>query len=247
MDLNSNIKDKKYLSLYEKINSLQNLSMNNQNNISSLEYNINKLDNDANNSISNFTKKIECLEKSMESMLSMNDVRQEIYDNNQKKFEKELNVITLEIKNKIENHKNVMTQKIDNDFGQIQNQLNIIYQEKKQQSYEIYQKIEKLKNIAKNDIPNLIYESQGLNLKNKNNNDLLINMINEEVNYTKSIIFDNSQKIDENEKKFSKDFRSVINNINENLNNIKKLRKKHEEDMFTYLTDFIKKIKISVG
>ena len=53
------------MSLYEKINSLQNLSMNNQNNISSLEYNINKLDNDANNSISNFTKKIECLEKQL--------------------------------------------------------------------------------------------------------------------------------------------------------------------------------------
>ena len=52
-----NPKEKKYKSIQDKINELQNINLKNPNRTTSLEYNINKINNDMKKTISNYIEK----------------------------------------------------------------------------------------------------------------------------------------------------------------------------------------------
>ena len=215
MEINSNLieedsKEKKYKSLSEKISQLQDLKLNNPNRIISLEYNINKINKDIKSNISNYVEKSIYLEKTLKSLQALNESRKQINENNKKKIEKEFEAVILEMKNKIEEHKKYMIERINNEFMKIENRLIQAIQNKREKNNEIYQQIEKLKNIAQKEIPRLYSESNNFNNKNKNNIEIMQNMLNEEVIYTKNLIIDNSLKIKENEKNFSKEVNNQL-------------------------------------
>lgn len=252
MEINSNLieedsKEKKYKSLSEKISQLQNLKLNNPNRIISLEYNINKINKDIKSNISNYVEKSIYLEKTLKSLQALNESRKQINENNKKKIEKEFEAVILEMKNKIEEHKKYMIERINNEFMKIENRLIQAIQNKREKNNEIYQQIEKLKNIAQKEIPRLYSESNNFNNKNKNNIEIMQNMLNEEVIYTKNLIIDNSLKIKENEKNFSKEVNNQLKIVNNSMDNVKNLRKKYEEEMLEQITGLVKKIKDSVA
>ena len=140
-----------------------------------------------------------------------------------------------------------MIERINNEFSNIENKLMQVIEKKKQINNEIYQQIEKLKNIAQNEIPKLYDESNDLNFKNKNNMEVMQNMLDEEINYTKNLIINNSQKITENEDNFNKEVNNQMEIVNNDLDNIKKTRKKNEEEMLEQISDFVKNIKDAIA
>ena len=77
-------KEKKYKLLSEKINELHNIKLNNPNKINTLEYNINKINVDIKNNISNYIEKTKYLEKKLESMQNLHLLRKQIQINNKK-------------------------------------------------------------------------------------------------------------------------------------------------------------------
>ena len=243
---NFDSKEKKFKSLSEKINELHNLKLNNPNRITSLEYNINKINSEIKNIISNYKDKSNYLDKTLQSLIALNKSRKQIQENNKKKYEKEYEVIILEIQKKIDEHKNYMIERINNEFKKIENKLVQVIQNNKENNSEIFQQLEKLKNIANNEIPKLYSEYNNLNFKNKNNIEIMQTMLHEEVNYAKNVIIDNSQKIKENEDNFSKEINSQMKIFNGNLVDAKKSRKNYEEEILEQISDFINKIKISV-
>lgn len=243
---NTDSKGKRYKLLQEKINDLQSMKYNDPNATTSLEYNINKLNNNTKNSILNYSEKAKYLEKTLESLISLNLSRKQIQESNRKKIEKEFEAALLDMKNKIENHKVFMMERIDNEFINIKNKLISVIENKKSINNEIYQQIKKLKNITQNEIPRLYEESNDLNYKNKENIEYLKNILNEEVNYTKNLIADNSLKIKSNEDQFNEELKNQLEIINNSMNEIKKSRKKYENEMLSQLNDFVLKIKAAV-
>ena len=139
-----------------------------------------------------------------------------------------------------------MIERINNEFKKIENKLVQVIQNKKENNSQIFQQLEKLKTIANNEIPKICSESNNLNYKNKNNIEIMQTMLYEEVNYEKNVIIDNSQKIKENEDNFRKEINSQMKIFNKNLDDVKKSRKKYEEDILEHVSDFINKIKDSV-
>ena len=176
-------------------------------------------------------------------MQNLHLLRKQIQINNKKNIDKEFASILFEFENKIEQHKNYMTEKTNNEFVNLEKHLYQVIQNKKEINNEIYQQIEKLKKIVENEIPRLYSESNDLNYKNNNNIQIMQNMINEEVNNTKNIIINNSKKIKENEENFRQEINNQMEIVNKNINNNKKLEKKNEEDMLEKISDFLKKIK----
>ena len=138
-------KEKKYKLLSEKINELHNIKLNNPNKINTLEYNINKINVDIKNNISNYIEKTKYLEKKLESMQNLHLLRKQIQINNKKNIDKEFASILFEFENKIEQHKSYMTEKINNEFVNLEKHLYQVIQNKKEINNEIYQQIEKLK------------------------------------------------------------------------------------------------------
>ena len=199
------------------------------------------------NTISNFIEKIKYLERTLEALKTLKESRKQIQENNKKKIEKVIETILVEKNIKIEENKNYMIEKINIEFGKIENKLSELLKNKKEVNNEIYQQIEKLKNIAQNEIPRLYSESNDLNSKNNNNINLMKNILNEEVNYTKNLIISNSQKIKENEDNFGQSINNQLEIVYKSLYNVKNTRKKNEEELLEQITEFIKKIKNAIS
>jgi hypothetical protein len=150
------------------------------------------------------------------------------------------------MENKIAQHKSLMMERINNDFMNIEKRIMELIKNKKEMNNEIYQQIERLKNITQNEISKLYSESNDLNYKNQTNIEIMQNMLNEEIIYTKNIIATNSKKIKENEDTFNRELKEQLEIVNQNINNMKKNRKKYEEEMLGQITDFVKKIKKTI-
>ena len=151
------------------------------------------------------------------------------------------------MENRINEHINFMIERINNEFINIEKKLMQVIEKKKEINNDIYQQIEKLKNIAQVEIPRLYDECNDLNYKNKNNIEIMQNMLNKEINYTKNLIINNRKKIKENEDNFNKEVNNQMEIINKDLDNIKKSRKKNEEEMLEQISNFVKKIKDSMA
>ena len=154
-----------------------------------------------------------------------------------------MDLFLFEMEDKINKHKSYIIERINNDFMIIEKKIIEIIQNKKEINKEIYQQMERLKNYAQNEISKLYSESNDLNYKNQNNLEIMQNMLNEEIIYTKNIIANNSEKIKENEKMFNRELNEQLGIVNQNINNLKKNRKKYEEEMLGQISDFMKKIK----
>jgi hypothetical protein len=177
---------------------------------------------------------------------SLNESSKLIKENNKKKIQKEIELFLFEMENKIAQHKSLMMERINNDFVNIEKRIMEFIKNKKEMNNEIYQQIERLKNITQNEISKLYSESNDLNYKNQTNIEIMQNMLNEEIIYTKNIIANNSKKIKENEDTFNRELKEQLEIVNQNINNMKKNRKKYEEEMLGQITDFVKKIKKTI-
>ena len=100
----------------------------------------------------------------------------------------------LEMDDKINKHKNYIIERINNDFMKIEKKIIEVIQNKKEMNKEIYQQMERLKNIVQNEISKLYSESNDLNNKNHNNIEIMQNILNEEIIYTKNIIANRKNK-----------------------------------------------------
>ena len=131
----------KYQKLQEKINHLQNIELENPERIDTLQYNVEKLNNQMIESISEFSEKSRFIEESIVSLNRLYQSKMIINDNNEKKINKELKNIEENIKMMIDEHKNKMIKGIDETFFQIENYLNDTIQKQENEKIKINENI----------------------------------------------------------------------------------------------------------
>ena len=178
----------KYQKLQDKIAHLQNIELKNPERMDTLQYNVEKLNNQMIQSISEFTEKSNYIEKSIESLNRLYKSKMLIKDNNEKRINKELQNTEENIKMMLEEHRNKMIKGIDQSFLELENYLNEMIKKQENDKIKINEQFDKLKFITQNEIPNLIKESENLNNNSKSNLDSMRQILKEEVNYTKDLV-----------------------------------------------------------
>ena len=113
----------KYQKLSDKIAHLQNIEFKNPERIDTLQYNVEKLNDQMIQSISDFSEKSKYIEQSIESLNRLYKSKMLIKDNNEKKINKELQNTEENIK-LIQEHRNKMIKGIDQSFLELENYLN---------------------------------------------------------------------------------------------------------------------------
>ena len=178
----------KYQKLSDKIAHLQNLELKNPERIDTLQYNVEKLNNQMIQSISEFTEKSNYIEKSIESLNRLYKSKMLIKDNNEKRINKELQNTEENIKMMLEEHRNKMIKGIDQSFLELENYLNEMIKKQENDKIKINEQFDKLKFITQNEVPTLIKESENFDKNSKSNIESLRQILKEEVNYTKDLV-----------------------------------------------------------
>ena len=185
MSTNSLEKDQK---LQDKIAHLQNIELKNPERMDTLQYNVEKLNNQMIQSISEFTEKSNYIEKSIESLNRLYKSKMLIKDNNEKRINKELQNTEENIKMMLEEHRNKMIKGIDQSFLELENYLNEMIKKQENDKIKINEQFDKLKFITQNEVPTLIKESENFDKNSKANIESLRQILKEEVNYTKDLV-----------------------------------------------------------
>ena len=153
-----------------------------------LQYNVEKLNNQMIQSISEFTEKSNYIEKSIESLNRLYKSKMLIKDNNEKRINKELQNTEENIKMMLEEHRNKMIKGIDQSFLELENYLNEMIKKQENDKIKINEQFDKLKFITQNEVPTLIKESENFDKNSKSNIESLRQILKEEVNYTKDLV-----------------------------------------------------------
>lgn len=178
----------KYQKLQDKIAHLQNIELKNPERMDTLQYNVEKLNNQMIQSISEFTEKSNYIEKSIESLNRLYKSKMLIKDNNEKRINKELQNTEENIKMMLEEHRNKMIKGIDQSFLELENYLNEMIKKQENDKIKINEQFDKLKFITQNEVPTLIKESENFDKNSKSNIESLRQILKEEVNYTKDLV-----------------------------------------------------------
>ena len=178
----------KYQKLQDKIAHLQNIELKNPERMDTLQYNVEKLNNQMIQSISEFTEKSNYIEKSIESLNRLYKSKMLIKDNNEKRINKELQNTEENIKMMLEEHRNKMIKGIDQSFLELENYLNEMIKKQENDKIKINEQFDKLKFITQNEVPTLIKESENFDKNSKDNIESLRQILKEEVNYTKDLV-----------------------------------------------------------
>ena len=178
----------KYQKLSDKIAHLQNIELKNPERIDTLQYNVEKLNNQMIDSISDFSEKSKYIEQSIEALNRLYKSKMLIKDNNEKKINKELQNTEENIKMMIQEHRNKMMKGIDQSFLEIENYLNEMIKKPENDKIKVNEQFDKLKFITQNEIPNLIKETENFNNNSKSNLESMRQILKEEVNYTKDLV-----------------------------------------------------------
>ena len=178
----------KYQKLQDKIAHLQNIELKNPERMDALQYNVEKLNNQMIQSISEFTEKSNYIEKSIESLNRLYKSKMLIKDNNEKRINKELQNTEENIKMMLEEHRNKMIKGIDQSFLELENYLNEMIKKQENDKIKINEQFDKLKFITQNEVPTLIKESENFDKNSKSNIESLRQILKEEVNYTKDLV-----------------------------------------------------------
>ena len=216
-------------------------------NPSSLNFLVTKLNGDMNTTLQNYENKIQILERTLQSLQSLYNKSIELRKNNREKIEIEFEKALSEISNRIEEHKNIMTNKIDENFLQVQNNIITAINNKKQIKEGVLQQIQKLREIALNEVPRLYENSAMLSSKNKENIENIHKILNEEIITMVQEIKNNENKLVENQENFNNELNNQTKNIVQCINEVKNCRIQYEETMFNQLNDFIDKMKSAIG
>ena len=178
----------KYQKLQDKIAHLQNIELKNPERMDTLQYNVEKLNNQMIQSISDFSEKSKFIEQSIESLNRLYKSKMLIKDNNEKKINKELQNTEENIKMMLEEHRNKMIKGIDQSFLELENYLNEMIKKQENDKIKINEQFDKLKFITQNEVPTLIKESENFDKNSKSNIESLRQILKEEVNYTKDLV-----------------------------------------------------------
>ena len=178
----------KYQKLQDKIAHLQNIELKNPERMDTLQYNVEKLNNQMIQSISEFTEKSNYIEKSIESLNRLYKSKMLIKDNNEKRINKELQNTEENIKMMLEERRNKMIKGIDQSFLELENYLNEMIKKQENDKIKINEQFDKLKFITQNEVPTLIKESENFDKNSKSNIESLRQILKEEVNYTKDLV-----------------------------------------------------------
>ena len=178
----------KYQKLQDKIAHLQNIELKNPERMDTLRYNVEKLNNQMIQSISEFTEKSNYIEKSIESLNRLYKSKMLIKDNNEKRINKELQNTEENIKMMLEEHRNKMIKGIDQSFLELENYLNEMIKKQENDKIKNNEQFDKLKFITQNEVPTLIKESENFDKNSKANIESLRQILKEEVNYTKDLV-----------------------------------------------------------
>ena len=212
-----------------------------------LNFLVTKLNSDMDVTLQQYENKIKILERTLQSLQNLYNKSIELKRNNREKVEIEFEKALSDISNKIEEHKNIMINKIDENFLQIHNNIISAINNKKQINESVLQQIEKLREIALNEVPRLYENSAMLSCKNKENIENIHKKLNDEINIMKQEINNNEKKLVENQENFNYELNIQIKNITQSINEIKNCRIQYEEKMFNQLNDFIDKMKSAIG
>ena len=239
-----NFPNSKYLiGKYNNINTEQI----DQNNKAPLNFLVNKLNNNMDVTLQQYENKIQILERTLQSLQNLYNKSIELKRNNREKVEIEFEKALSDISNKIEEHKNIMINKIDENFLQIHNNIISAINNKKQINESVLQQIEKLREIALNEVPRLYENSTMLSCKNKENIENIQKKLNEEITTMVEEIKNNEKKLIENQENFNYELNNQTKNIVQCLNEVKNCRIQYEETMFNQLNDFIERMKSAIG
>ena len=212
-----------------------------------LNFLVTKLNSDMDVTLQQYENKIKILERTLQSLQNLYNKSIELKRNNREKVEIEFEKALSDISNKIEEHKNIMINKIDENFLQIQNNINTAINNKKQINEGVLQQIEKLREIALNEVPRLYENSTMLSCKNKENIENIQKKLNEEITTMVEEIKNNEKKLIENQENFNYELNNQTKNIVQCLNEVKNCRIQYEETMFNQLNDFIERMKSAIG
>ena len=178
----------RYQKLSDKIFHLQNLELKNPGRVENLEYDLDNLSNDMEKSIKDFSDKSEYIQKEIMALDSSYQSKMQLKELNQNKIKNELKKAEETLAFMIASHKDAVTKHIDKVCSNMEKELNDMITKQKSDKESLYERIEKLKNIAEKEIPKLKEDSENFKKDSNDSVNTLRQMLKEEFEYSFNLV-----------------------------------------------------------
>lgn len=178
----------RYQKLSDKIFHLQNLELKNPGRVENLEYDLDILSNDMEKSLKDFSDKSEYIQKEIMALDSSYQSKMQLKELNQNKIKNELKKAEETLAFMIASHKDAVTKHIDEVCSNMEKELNDMIMKQKSDKDSLYERIEKLKNIAEKEIPKLKEDSENFEKESNDSINTLRQMLKEEFDYSFNLV-----------------------------------------------------------
>lgn len=178
----------RYQKLSDKIFHLQNLELKNPGRVENLEYDLDILSNDMEKSLKDFSDKSEYIQKEIMALDSSYQSKMQLKELNQNKIKNELKKAEETLAFMIASHKDAVTKHIDEVCSNMEKELNDMIMKQKSDKDSLYERIEKLKNIAEKEIPKLKEDSENSKKESNDSINTLRQMLKEEFDYSFNLV-----------------------------------------------------------
>lgn len=178
----------RYQKLSDKIFHLQNLELKNPGRVENLEYDLDILSNDMEKSLKDFSDKSEYIQKEIMALDSSYQSKMQLKELNQNKIKNELKKAEETLAFMIASHKDAVTKHIDEVCSNMEKELNDMIMKQKSDKDSLYERIEKLKNIAEKEIPKLKEDSENFKKESNDSINTLRQMLKEEFDYSFNLV-----------------------------------------------------------
>ena len=178
----------RYQKLSDKIFHLQNLELKNPGRVENLEYDLDNLSNDMEKSIKDFSDKSEYIQKEIMALDSSYQSKMQLKELNQNKIKNELKKAEETLAFMIASHKDAVTKHIDKVCSNMEKELNDMITKQKSDKESLYERIEKLKNIAEKKKKKMKEESENFKKDSNDSVNTLRQMLKEEFEYSFNLV-----------------------------------------------------------
>lgn len=178
----------RYQKLSDKIFHLQNLELKNPGRVENLEYDLDILSNDMEKSLKDFSDKSKYIQKEIMALDSSYQSKMQLKELNQNKIKNELKKAEETLAFMIASHKDAVTKHIDEVCSNMEKELNDMIMKQKSDKDSLYERIEKLKNIAEKEIPKLKEDSENFKKESNDSINTLRQMLKEEFDYSFNLV-----------------------------------------------------------
>lgn len=178
----------RYQKLSEKIFHLQNLELKNPGRVENLEYDLEILSNDMERSLKDFSDKSEYIQKEIMALDSSYKSKIQLKELNENKVKNELKKAEETLAFMIASHKDAVTKNIDEVCANMEKELNEMITKQKKDKESIYERIEKLRNIAEKEIPKIKEDSDNFKKESNESVNTLRQMLKEEFEYSFNLV-----------------------------------------------------------